>query len=204
MDLEMSWDKKIATVAAGDTVHFFDTEDFSELKRHTMPINFRNEGGASLHPGGKRFIAGGSDLWVRVFDFDTGAPRTGPVLEVRPRRKDVCDGVRGRNHPPVAEQRPRRSSRGCCGGDKRCRRHRRPVMRKRICRAFVCGFRRASRCTRGRRLIGTRVVVDVSWGFRRREALSWLLSRRRRPVSSSRLFSSHFVLFSFLFFVLFS
>lgn len=38
-----------------------------------MPINFRNEGGASLHPGGKRFIAGGSDLWVRVFDFDTGA-----------------------------------------------------------------------------------------------------------------------------------
>lgn len=25
MDLEMSWDKKIATVAAGDTVHFFDT-----------------------------------------------------------------------------------------------------------------------------------------------------------------------------------
>lgn len=37
-----------------------------------MPINFRNEGGASLHPGGDRFIAGGSDLWVRVFDFETG------------------------------------------------------------------------------------------------------------------------------------
>ncbi|CAM9571343.1 unnamed protein product [Scytosiphon promiscuus] len=74
MDLEISWDKSIATVAAGDTVHFLDTaEDFSELKRHTMPINFRNEGGASLHPGGKRFIAGGSDLWVRVFDYDTGA-----------------------------------------------------------------------------------------------------------------------------------
>lgn len=25
MDLEMSWDKSIATVAAGDTVHFFNT-----------------------------------------------------------------------------------------------------------------------------------------------------------------------------------
>ncbi|CAM9854240.1 unnamed protein product, partial [Sphacelaria rigidula] len=37
-----------------------------------MPINFRNEGGASLHPSGDRFIAGGSDLWVRVFDFNTG------------------------------------------------------------------------------------------------------------------------------------
>lgn len=49
------------------------TDDFSEVKRHTMPINFRNEGGASLHPGGDRFIAGGSDLWVRVFDFETGA-----------------------------------------------------------------------------------------------------------------------------------
>lgn len=48
-------------------------EELTELKRHAMPINFRNEGGASLHPGGKRFIAGGSDLWVRVFDYDTGA-----------------------------------------------------------------------------------------------------------------------------------
>lgn len=47
-------------------------DDFSELKRHAMPINFRNEGGASLHPAGDRFIAGGSDLWVRVFDFETG------------------------------------------------------------------------------------------------------------------------------------
>lgn len=47
-------------------------DDFTEVKRHTMPINFRNEGGASLHPGGDRFIAGGSDLWVRVFDFETG------------------------------------------------------------------------------------------------------------------------------------
>lgn len=37
-----------------------------------MPINFFNEGGASLHPSGDRFIAGGSDLWVRVFDFKTG------------------------------------------------------------------------------------------------------------------------------------
>ena len=37
-----------------------------------MPIHFRAEGGASLHPSGKYFIAGGSDLWVRVYDFETG------------------------------------------------------------------------------------------------------------------------------------
>ena len=30
------------------------------------------EGGASLHPNGTKFVAGGSDLWVRVFSFETG------------------------------------------------------------------------------------------------------------------------------------
>jgi len=35
-------------------------------------MHFRDEGGASLHPNGTRFIAGGSDLWVRVFDYETG------------------------------------------------------------------------------------------------------------------------------------
>ena len=42
------------------------------LYAHKMPIHFREEGGASLHPSGSKYIAGGSDLWVRVFDFQTG------------------------------------------------------------------------------------------------------------------------------------
>jgi serine-threonine kinase receptor-associated protein len=37
-----------------------------------MPISFGEEGGASLHPTNDRFIAGGSDTWVRVFDFTNG------------------------------------------------------------------------------------------------------------------------------------
>jgi|Transcript_74141 serine-threonine kinase receptor-associated protein len=39
-----------------------------------MPsCSFREEGGASLHPSGDKFIAGGGDCWVRVFDRQTGA-----------------------------------------------------------------------------------------------------------------------------------
>lgn len=66
--------QSILTVAAGDHVYFFDTNDTKQLlKQYKMPIHFRDEGGASLHPTtGKMFLAGGSDLWVRVFDFETG------------------------------------------------------------------------------------------------------------------------------------
>jgi len=62
----------VLTVAAGDTVYFFDAHTRHLLKHHTVPIHFKEEGGASLHPSGTKFIAGGSDLWVRVFDFETG------------------------------------------------------------------------------------------------------------------------------------
>jgi len=62
----------ILTVASGDKVYFFDVVKNELIKKFTLPIHFREEGGASLHPGGQKFIAGGSDLWVRVFDFETG------------------------------------------------------------------------------------------------------------------------------------
>mmetsp|Transcript_2148 Transcript_2148/g.4508 ORF Transcript_2148/g.4508 Transcript_2148/m.4508 type:complete len:281 (-) Transcript_2148:104-946(-) len=62
----------ILTVAAGETVYFFDINTRQRLHAHKMPIHFRDEGGASLHPDGSKFVAGGSDLWVRVFDFETG------------------------------------------------------------------------------------------------------------------------------------
>jgi serine-threonine kinase receptor-associated protein len=52
-------------------------------------MTFKEEGGASLNPDGKTFIAGGSDLWLREFDYNTGEVlRTmkghhGPVRSVR-------------------------------------------------------------------------------------------------------------------------
>jgi len=72
----------VLTVAAGDTVSFFDlspdpsttmsTPLYKLIKSHKVPIHFREEGGASLHPSGTKFVAGGSDLWVRVFDINSG------------------------------------------------------------------------------------------------------------------------------------
>jgi serine-threonine kinase receptor-associated protein len=64
---------RVLTVAAGDTVFFFDLQTNALIQSHKMPIHFREEGGASLHPSGTKFVVGGSDLWVRVFDFQSGA-----------------------------------------------------------------------------------------------------------------------------------
>jgi serine-threonine kinase receptor-associated protein len=65
--------REVLTVASGTTVYFFDLATARRMYAYAMPIHFKDEGGASLHPGGEpRFIAGGSDLWVRVFDLATG------------------------------------------------------------------------------------------------------------------------------------
>mmetsp|Transcript_8010 Transcript_8010/g.12142 ORF Transcript_8010/g.12142 Transcript_8010/m.12142 type:complete len:323 (+) Transcript_8010:14-982(+) len=73
MDLELSQGGQTLTVAAGTQVHFLTAGSLEIQKSFQMPIHFREEGGASLHPSGSKFIAGGSDLWVRVFDAETGA-----------------------------------------------------------------------------------------------------------------------------------
>jgi serine-threonine kinase receptor-associated protein len=68
-DLEISKDGGIVTVAAAKSVHFLDARQFSVVKKHDLGINVE---AATLHPSGKRFVAGGSDLWVHVIDFETG------------------------------------------------------------------------------------------------------------------------------------
>jgi len=67
--------KMVLSVAAGTKVYFFDlsdSESYELIHEYKMPIHFKDEGGCTLHPSGKKFVAGGSDLWVRVFDFETG------------------------------------------------------------------------------------------------------------------------------------
>lgn len=74
-DMELSSHSKILTVAAGNAVTFFQLANDGTgtlIHSHKMPIHFKDEGGCSLHPSGSKFVAGGSDLWVRVFDFSSG------------------------------------------------------------------------------------------------------------------------------------
>ncbi|OQS01918.1 WD domain-containing protein [Thraustotheca clavata] len=72
MDMEASRGGQILTVAAGSKVYFFDTTSWTLVFDVSMPITFTAEGGASLHPTLDRFIAGGSDTWVRVFAYEGG------------------------------------------------------------------------------------------------------------------------------------
>jgi serine-threonine kinase receptor-associated protein len=39
------------------------------VKTHTMEFEMES---ASLHPSGDKFVAGGEDMWVRLYDFQTG------------------------------------------------------------------------------------------------------------------------------------
>lgn len=61
-------------VASGNKVSMFAVAGLSLVQAYTMPspMTFKEEGGASLHPDGSKFIAGGSDLWLREFDVASG------------------------------------------------------------------------------------------------------------------------------------
>mmetsp|Transcript_70206 Transcript_70206/g.120566 ORF Transcript_70206/g.120566 Transcript_70206/m.120566 type:complete len:277 (+) Transcript_70206:1-831(+) len=80
---------EVLTIASGATVSLFNGSTFEMLQSFAMPINFLHEGGASMHPSGTRFVAGGSDVEVRTFDAATGSEleclkgHHGPVRCVR-------------------------------------------------------------------------------------------------------------------------
>ncbi|XP_022843152.1 serine-threonine kinase receptor-associated protein-like [Olea europaea var. sylvestris] len=68
---EVSQDGRYITTADGSTVKFWDANHFGLVKSYNMPCIVES---ASLEPKyGNKFIAGGEDMWVRVFDFHTGA-----------------------------------------------------------------------------------------------------------------------------------
>ncbi|KAJ0977833.1 hypothetical protein J5N97_013307 [Dioscorea zingiberensis] len=67
---EVSQDGRYITTADGSTVKFWDAYHFGLVKSYSMPCTVES---ASLEPKyGLKFIAGGEDMWVHVFDFHTG------------------------------------------------------------------------------------------------------------------------------------
>ncbi|XP_030457627.1 uncharacterized protein LOC115678386 [Syzygium oleosum] len=67
---EVSQDGRYITTADGSTVKFWDANHFGLVKSYNMPCNVES---ASLEPKlGNKFIAGGEDMWVHIFDFHTG------------------------------------------------------------------------------------------------------------------------------------
>lgn len=84
---EVSQDGRYITTADGSTVKFWDANYFGLVKSYEMPCTVES---ASLEPKyGNKFIAGGEDMWIHVFDFHTGEEITcnkghhGPVHCVR-------------------------------------------------------------------------------------------------------------------------
>ncbi|KAF2297603.1 hypothetical protein GH714_000144 [Hevea brasiliensis] len=66
---EVSQDGRYITTADGSTVKFWDANHFGLVKSYNMPCNVES---ASLEPKlGNKFVAGG-DMWIHVFDFNTG------------------------------------------------------------------------------------------------------------------------------------
>ncbi|KAI4381950.1 hypothetical protein MLD38_007965 [Melastoma candidum] len=67
---EVSQDGRYITTADGSTVKFWDANHFGLVKSYNMPCDVES---ASLEPKlGNKFVAGGEDMWVRIFDFHTG------------------------------------------------------------------------------------------------------------------------------------
>ncbi|KAJ7962906.1 Eukaryotic translation initiation factor 3 subunit I [Quillaja saponaria] len=67
---EVSQDERYITTADGLTVKFWDANHFGLVKTYTMACNVES---ASLEPKlGNKFIAGGEDMWIHMFDFHTG------------------------------------------------------------------------------------------------------------------------------------
>ncbi|XP_066325265.1 uncharacterized protein [Miscanthus floridulus] len=67
---EVSQDGRFITTTDGSSVKFWDANHFGLVKSYNMPCAVES---ASLEPKcGNKFVTGGEDMWVRVFDFFTG------------------------------------------------------------------------------------------------------------------------------------
>jgi len=63
------WAKKVLTDWGCRGADWHASSRLEVVKTHTMEFEMES---ASLHPGGDKFVAGGEDMWVRLYDFQTG------------------------------------------------------------------------------------------------------------------------------------
>ena len=68
----MSYDQKHMTSAEASTVRFFDTSSLKSVKEHKLKHNAE---AASYCASKGVFVAGGDDMWVHLYDFNTGEVR---------------------------------------------------------------------------------------------------------------------------------
>ncbi|KAF8393274.1 hypothetical protein HHK36_021515 [Tetracentron sinense] len=102
---EVSRDGHYITTADGSSVKFWDANHFGLVKSYKMPCIVES---ASLEPNlGNKFIAGGEDMWIRLFDFHTGeeigsmqqgSPWSCPLCTFLAWRGILCLGIRRWNH----------------------------------------------------------------------------------------------------------
>lgn len=68
--LSVSHDEEVITAVSGREVMFYDSSSFELVKKHTLE---REPNCVSYHPGAGRFVTGSdSELWVRLYDFESG------------------------------------------------------------------------------------------------------------------------------------
>ena len=84
--LQVSFDLQYMTTAEGKTVRFFDLASLRQLKEVSLPQAVET---ASYNPLKKKFVTAGEDMWVHLYDYDTGQEldvnkgHHGPVHAVR-------------------------------------------------------------------------------------------------------------------------
>lgn len=68
--MELSADGQYITSTTGKSVYFWDAQTYTLRKQIKTEYDVS---AVSLHPNHTRFVAGGSsDLWVRIYDFESG------------------------------------------------------------------------------------------------------------------------------------
>ncbi|WRX26751.1 WD40 repeat - like 10 [Theobroma cacao] len=101
MSAEVSQDGRHITTADGSNVKFWDANHFALVKSYYMPCSVES---ASLEPKhGKKFIAGGEDMWVHVFDFHTGEEIVATRVTVHGPVHCVCSSPGGESYASGSE-----------------------------------------------------------------------------------------------------